>query len=122
MRGRVIASWSVAACVLGGVLSAATGVPQTPAGPDVARAVESAKALKAAGKSAEAATALASVLKQSPTNTEAATLQVETLVELDRFDEALKTYDAYAAALKKPDLAVLNRLGRADLARTVRSR
>jgi HEAT repeat protein len=95
---------------------------QTPAGGDVTQAIEAAKALKAAGKPAEAADALAAVLKQQPASSDAATLQVETLVELNRYDEALKTYDAYVVALKKPDLAVLVRLGRADLVRTVRAK
>lgn len=95
---------------------------QTPAGGDVTQAIEAAKALKAGGKSAEAADALAAILKKQPANTDAATLQVETLVELNRYDEALKTYDAYVVALKKPDMRVLSRLGRADLVRTVRSK
>jgi HEAT repeat protein len=95
---------------------------QTPAGGDVTQAIEAAKALKAAGKPAEAADALAAVLKKQPASSDAATLQVETLVELNRYDEALKTYDGYVVALKKPDLTVLGRLGRADLVRTVRSK
>ena len=92
------------------------------AGADVTQAIEAAKALKAAGKPADAADAMAAVLKKSPANQDAATFQVETLVELNRFDEALKTYDGYVVALKKPDLAVLGRLGRADLVRTVQSK
>ena len=95
---------------------------QTPAGADVTQAIEAAKALKAAGKPAEAADALAAILKKQPASADAAALQVETLVELNRFDEALKTYDGYVLALKKPDLAVLTRLGRADLVRTVRAK
>jgi HEAT repeat protein len=95
---------------------------QTPAGADVTQAIEAARALKAAGKPAEAADALAAVLKKQPASSDAATLQVETLVELNRYDEALKTYDGYVVALKKPDMKVLSRLGRADLVRTVRSK
>lgn len=122
MRRRPIALLTVAGLVLGQVLGSASAAPQTPAAPDTAKAVESARALKAAGKPAEAVTALAAALKQNPTSSDAATLQVETLVELDRFNEALKTYDAYVAALKKPESAVLSRFGRADLQRTVRTR
>ena len=96
-------------------------VSQAQAGSDLAQSIESAKALKAAGKSAEAVGAMTAVLKRYPTSADAATFQVETLVELDRYDEALKTYDAYVTALKKPDPAVLTRLGRADLVRTVRA-
>jgi hypothetical protein len=107
---------ALAAGPVGGALRA-----QTPAA-DVTQAIEAAKALKAAGKPADAADALAAVLKKQPANSDAAALQVETLVELNRYDEALKTYDAYAVALKKPDARVLSRLGRADLVRTVRSR
>ena len=87
-----------------------------------AQAIESAKALKAAGRAAEAADAMAAVLKKSPASQDAAMFQVETLVELNRYDEALKTYDGYIVALKKPDLAVLSRLGRADLVRTARTK
>ena len=87
-----------------------------------AQAIESAKALKAAGRAAEAADAMAAVLKKSPASQDAAMFQVETLVELNRYDEAIKTYDGYIAALKKPDLAVLSRLGRADLVRTARTK
>ena len=104
----------------------AAGTPQArtrgaQAGAD-AKAIESAKALKAEGRAAEAADAMAAVLKKSPASQDAAMFQVETLVELNRYDEALKTYDGYIAALKKPDLAVLSRLGRADLVRTARTK
>ena len=94
---------------------------QAQAGSDLAQSIESAKALKAAGKPAEAVGAMTAVLKRYPTSADAATFQVETLVELDRLEEALKTYDTYVTALKKPDAVVLARLGRADLARTVKS-
>ncbi len=104
------------------VLASGPLLAQTPAGGDVTQAIEAARALKASGKSAEAVDALAAVLKKQPASTDAATLQVETLVELNRYDEALKTYDAYSTALKKPDMKVLSRLGRADLVRTVRSK
>jgi HEAT repeat protein len=107
-------------CLPGPAVVAAASARAAQAGADVAQAIESAKALKASGRAAEAADAMAAVLKKSPASQDAALFQVETLVELNRYDEALKTYDGYILALKKPDLAVLVRLGRADLVRTVR--
>jgi HEAT repeats len=116
---KIAATFLVALSV---VLGSDALLAQTQASADVTQAIESANALKAGGRAAEAVDAMAAVLKKSPASQDAALFQVETLVELNRYDEALKTYDGYVVALKKPDLTVLGRLGRADLVRTVRSK
>jgi hypothetical protein len=123
MRHTLVAGALVLIGFLPGHSLVAAGSVRAPqAGADVTQAIESAKGLKSAGRAAEAVDAMAAVLKKSPASQDAALFQVETLVELNRYDEALKTYDGYVIALKKPDLAVLTRLGRADLVRTVRSK
>jgi HEAT repeat protein len=103
------------------VLSGIPTVLTAQVGADITQAIESAKALKSSGKAAEAVEQMAAVLKKHPSSLEASTFQIDTLIELDRFAEALKTYDGYVAASKKPDAPTLARLGRADLARTART-
>jgi hypothetical protein len=129
MRQRLIVSLTMTGWVLGhalatvGIAASDAGRPQglqTPS--EVTQAIESAKASRAAGRATEAAEALAAVLKKYPGSADAAKLQIETLLELDRFPDALSTYDAYVAALGKPDPGALGQLARADLVRTVRLR
>ena len=119
---RIVASGAIglASLVLGESTGAAQGAPPAQAPPEVTQAIEFARASKASGRPADGVDAIAVVLKKYPANPDAAGFQIETLVELNRYDEALKTYDAYAVAVKKPDPATLAKLGRADLQRTLR--
>lgn len=90
--------------------------------PEVTQALEFARASKQAGRPNDAIDALAAVLKKFPGSADASRLQIETLFEVDRQAEALKVYDAYAAAQPKADPAVLGALARSDLRRTARVR
>jgi len=100
--------------------TAAAAAPQ--ATPEVTQALDFARASKAAGRTTDGLDAIAAVLKKYPASTDAATFQVETLLELERYDDASKAYDAYATALKRQDLALLSKIARADLVRTVKTR
>jgi HEAT repeat protein len=100
----------------------AAGGAATQAIPEVAQALDFARASKKAGRTNDALDTVAAVLKRYPASTDAATFQVETLLELDQYDEANKAYDAYAAAAKRQDLALLSEIARADLVRTVKTK
>ena len=86
---------------------------------EVSQAVSAARVFRDAGLYAEAANAMAAVLKKYPANTDAAQFLIDTQLRADKFPDALATYDRYVAARQRPDLAVLGALARADLRRSL---
>lgn len=84
---------------------------------EVSKALESARAAKAAGNIAGALATVAGVLKRDPANAPATEFLVSTYLEQGRIAEALAGYDAHVAARKRPDGPMLAAIGRADLKR-----
>ena len=84
---------------------------------EVTKALDSARAAKAAGNPAGALAIVAGLLKRDPANAPATEFLVSTYLEQSRIAEALAGYDAYVAARKRPDGPLLATIGRADLKR-----
>jgi hypothetical protein len=82
-----------------------------------AAAVAAARGLLSEGKAQEAVARVGTVLARQPANRDAAQVKTEALLSLQRYDDALSAYDAFAAAAKKPDAAMLATIGRVSLKR-----
>jgi len=88
-----------------------------PAAPDAAADIGAARALLATGRPQEAIAKLDAVLARNPANRDGVLLKTAALADQLRFEEALSTYDAYVAAVKKPDAGLLAPIARATLRR-----
>jgi HEAT repeat protein len=100
----------------------AQGVKSAAAGDQAAPTLAAAREQVAAGRIDEALASVNAVLARNPANRDAALLKTSTLLEQQRIDQALAAYDAFTAAQKKPDTAILASIARADLKRIVRLR
>src|SRR5262245_57217916 len=74
--------------------------------------LDKARASKAAGQAAEALTTASSILKRDPAHAGATEFVVGIQLEQGKVDDALKTYDGYVAARKRPDGALLSTIAK----------